>query len=191
LSVIYLRSKENEEEEDELLKQLIFLLQFLVYNITEGLMKKIIIIIMCLLLISCKSEIRQPIKKVTKEEVEEAVIEPVEYAETNQLKEIVKLVNKKTGVVDLMVLHDLMSPKLLSEVNLNKNIDDQLEIVDEVILEVLSKWKKDKVEEVLSEENLKLNQDDLETVIEWSSYSDAYKVMSVYEVIFLKQEAEK
>jgi len=186
-----LRSKENEEEEDELLKQLIFLLQFLVYNITEGLMKKIIIIIMCLLLISCKSEIRQPIKKVTKEEVEEAVIEPVEYAETNQLKEIVKLVNKKTGVVDLMVLHDLMSPKLLSEVNLNKNIDDQLEIVDEVILEVLSKWKKDKVEEVLSEENLKLNQDDLETVIEWSSYSDAYKVMSVYEVIFLKQEAEK
>ncbi len=191
MSVIYLRSKENEEEEDELLKQLIFLLQFLVYNITEGLMKKIIIIIMCLLLISCKSEIRQPIKKVTKEEVEEAVIEPVEYAETNQLKEIVKLVNKKTGVVDLMVLHDLMSPKLLSEVNLNKNIDDQLEIVDEVILEVLSKWKKDKVEEVLSEENLKLNQDDLETVIEWSSYSDAYKVMSVYEVIFLKQEAEK
>ena len=191
MSVIYLRSKENEEEEDELLKQLIFLLQFLVYNITEGLMKKIIIIIMCLLLISCKSEIRQPIKKVVKEEVKEEVVEPVEYVETNQLKEIVKLVNKKTGIVDLMVLHDLISPKLLSEVNLNKNIDDQLEIIDEIILEVLSEWKKDKVEEVLSEENLELNQDDLETVIEWSSYSDAYKVMSVYEVIFLKQEAEK
>jgi len=191
LSVIYLRNKENEEEEDELVKQLIFLLLFLVYNITEGLMKKIIIIIMCLLLISCKSEIRQPIKKVVKEEVKEEVVEPVEYVETNQLKEIVKLVNKKTGIVDLMVLHDLISPKLLSEVNLNKNIDDQLEIIDEIILEVLSEWKKDKVEEVLSEENLELNQDDLETVIEWSSYSDAYKVMSVYEVIFLKQEAEK
>lgn len=154
-------------------------------------MKKIIIILTCFLLIGCHSQARQPVRKVEKKETTVVVEETVEYVETNHLKEIVKLVNKKTGVVDLMLLHELISPRLLQEVNLGKSIDDQGEIIDEIILEVLEEWKKSMVLEVLSEENLELNQDDFETVVDWSSYNDAYKVMSVYEVVFLKQEAEK
>jgi len=153
-------------------------------------MKKIIIIIVCLLLVACQNEKKPPVKIIRNKPVGE-VEETVAYVETDHLKELVKLVNKKTGVVDLMTLHDLISPRLLDEVNLNKNIDDQLDLIDEIILEALTQWKKEKVKEVLIEENLDLNLNDIETLVEWASCNDAYKVMSVYEVVYLKEEAKK
>ncbi|MCH4887197.1 hypothetical protein EZV73_06425 [Acidaminobacter sp. JC074] len=153
-------------------------------------MKKIIIIIVCFLLVACQNDKKPPVKIIRNKPVVE-VEETIEYVETDALKDLVKLVNKKTGVVDLMALHDLISPKLLDEVNLNKNIDDQMDLIDEIILESLTEWKKDKVQEVLIEENLDLNQDDIDTLVEWASCHDAYKVMSVYEVVYLKEEAKK
>lgn len=154
-------------------------------------MKKIMIVVLAFLLIGCHGKKVPPKAKVVEEEPEYTkTVETIEYVKTNQMKELVRLSNLKTEIIDIAVLHDRLSVALLDVVNLDQLIEDQAELIDDVIREELYDWKKELVEEVLEEQNITLNTDDFETLVDRTSYNDAYELMSVYETIFLQKKQD-
>lgn len=152
-------------------------------------MKKLLIVLLALLLMACNQAPKKVVKKVVKE-VPIVVEEEIEYIETDQLKDLVKLSNQKTKIVDIQILHDQLSVVLLDQVDLNTSLDQQADLIEEIIIDELYKWKQGLVMEVLAENSIQLNEDDLLTVIDRVSVRDAYNVMLAYETVFLRREAE-
>jgi hypothetical protein len=150
-------------------------------------MKKIIVLMILLALIGCREEPRKVVKKPVVEEEIEVKVE-IEYVENDQLKEMVKLANEKTEVIDVSLLHDRLSRLLLIGVDLEIDIEVQEDLIDDIIVDELYNWKVEMVREMLSEEGVSLNQDDFDTLVARTSVSDAYKLMSVYETIYLKKQ---
>ncbi len=101
---------------------------------------------------------------------------------------MVKLANEKTEVIDVSLLHDRLSRLLLIGVDLEIDIEVQEDLIDDIIVDELYNWKVEMVREMLSEEGVSLNQDDFDTLVARTSVSDAYKLMSVYETIYLKKQ---
>ena len=152
-------------------------------------MKRILLIVLVILLVGCQSRVEPTkVKKVEIEPEQVEEIEEVEYVERDQMKELVLLTNMKTDVVDIALLHERLSEKLLDAVDLDISIDEQSELIEEVIREELTEWKREQVEIVLDENNIELNADDFETLVDRTSYNDAYQLMSVYEKIFLEKQ---
>lgn len=152
-------------------------------------MKKILLMILIVLLVGCRSRVEPTkVKKVVEEPEQVEEIKEVEYVERDQMKALVLLTNKKTDVVDIALLHERLSVKLLDAVDLEVSIDEQMDLIDEIIRDELYDWKEELVKLVLEENNIELNIDDYETLVERTSYNDAYQLMSVYEKIFLEKQ---
>lgn len=152
-------------------------------------MRKILLMMLIVLLVGCRSRVEPTKVKTVVEEPEQVEeIKEVEYVERDQMKALVLLTNKKTDVVDIALLHERLSVKLLDAVDLEVSIDEQMDLIDEIIRDELYDWKEELVKLVLEENNIELNVDDYETLVERTSYNDAYQLMSVYEKIFLEKQ---
>lgn len=153
-------------------------------------MKKLLIIMSLLLLVGCKAPPKQVVAKVPEKKVEIELEDKVDYIEYDVLKEMILLANKKTEIIDIEYLHDRLSKVLLSQVDLGLSIDGQADLIDDIIRAELYQWKTEMVREMLIEESIVLNEDDFDTLVKKTSIKDAYQVMSIYETIYLKKEAE-
>jgi len=152
-------------------------------------MKKLLLIVCIVVLVGCQKEVpKKTVKKVEKEEIVE--VEEVDYIETDQLKALMIKTNGETRIVDLGVLHDLLSNALLINIDLTMDIDSQSDLIEEIVYDELIKWKRKIVKDVLEEEQIELNEDDFETLVFRTSINDAYNLMLSYETIFLKTQVE-
>jgi len=156
-------------------------------------MKKIWILCLVILLLGCNEAPKRVVEVEPEEEEEievEEKVEEVDYVDSAALKELVKLANKKTDLIDIAYLHERLSNVLLEEVDLDIDIDQQTDLIEEIVKDELYKWKEELVRDMLIEEQVSLNKDDFDTLVSRTSTYDAYRVMSVYEIVYLKKEVE-
>ena len=154
-------------------------------------MKKIIIVLCVILLVGCQ---RTPPPKVEKkvDKIPEVVeeVEYIEYVEKDQLRALMIKTNGETKIIDLDVLHTMLSEILLREVDLSIDIDIQSDLIEDIVYEELSKWRRSIVQDILDQEQVILNEDDFETLVSKTSFNDAYQLMLSYETIFLKKQVK-
>ncbi|MBI9013676.1 MAG: hypothetical protein JEZ08_15690 [Clostridiales bacterium] len=154
-------------------------------------MKKIVIILCIILLVGCqKTPPQKTVKKIEKEPEVVEEIEYVEYVNKDQLKALMIKTNGETKIIDLDVLHTMLSGVLLREIDLSIEIDAQSDLIEDIVYEELIKWRRDIVEDILDQEQVILNEDDFETLISRTSIKDAFQLMLSYETIFLKKQVE-
>lgn len=154
-------------------------------------MKKIAIVLCIILLVGCqKTQPQKVVKKIEKEPEVVEEVEYIEYVEKDQFKALMMKTNGETKIIDLDVLHMMLSESLLREIDLSLEIDAQSDLIEDIVYEELKKWRRDIVEEILDQEQVILNEDDFETLISKTSIQDAYQLMLSYETIFLKKQVK-
>lgn len=150
-------------------------------------MKKIIVFFMCCFLVGCfkdKSHIK-PVM-IFKDDKEE--IEVIEYLEKEDLKTIIKALNKRLLIVEIEKHHELLSKALLSELSLNESLEEQEQMINSMILDYLEAWKEKELAMLLEEENRIIDEEDKEEIMRRSSIKSAYTLMTAYEKIYLKKQ---
>lgn len=152
-------------------------------------MKKTLIILFSILfLVGCQKETSQISKSYLK--IEKEVDEKKtkwEYIEEDDLKYLIRESNKTTNIIEIETLHDLIIINLEVQVDLDIPIEDQIDLIENIVTNTLNDWKRVIVEQVISDNRLDVNDDDLETILQGTSIVDAARLMTVYEVIYLKK----
>lgn len=154
-------------------------------------MKKLTIMILFLFLLGCRdTAVVKPSHKKVEEKVEIEKVVVIPYVEQTTLKALIKDCNKVTNVIELELLHDRMIDSLLGQVDLDKDLESQSDIIEAIIQEKLDEWRMDVVEAVVKESGLTLHEDDVATLVMRTSVKDAYYFMLAYEKIFLREYAQ-
>lgn len=152
-------------------------------------MKKTLIILFSILfLVGCQKETSQNSKadlKIEKELDEKKT--KWEYIEEDALKYLIRESNKTTNIIEIETLHDLIIINLEVQVDLDIPIEDQIDLIENIVTNTLNDWKRVIVKQVITDNRLDVNDDDLETILQGTSIADATRLMTVYEVIYLKK----
>lgn len=149
-------------------------------------MKKIVLLIFLLLLVGCKET---PKKVTIKNEIEEIKIEEVVIPTIDKitLDQMIKECNELTNIIELDTLHDMMIDDLLAQVDLERDLELQSDIIENIILDKLDTWRLNIVRTVVEGTGIAVHEDDIETIAMRTTVSDAYYIMLAYEKIFLRK----
>lgn len=164
-------------------------------------MKKIIIIILVLLLFSCAKENKIQLKEKKVITIEESINELnnemfVEKENNFNLldEEIIKLLIKEsseiTNVIEIIILHDLISEKIDSEYDSNLSLELQKNLIEKVVIEEIYLWRIEVVKGVIESRGLVIMESDFDIIVEKTIVNDAIDIMIDYETIYYKRRVK-
>lgn len=164
-------------------------------------MKKIIIIILVLFLFSCAKENKIQLKEKKVITIEESINELnnemfVEKENNFNLldEEIIKLLIKEsseiTNVIEIIILHDLISEKIDSEYDSNLSLELQKNLIEKVVIEEIYLWRIEVVKGVIESRGLVIMESDFDIIVEKTIVNDAIDIMIDYETIYYKRRVK-